>query len=520
MVARRTLLWMGLVVLFVATSVFANDLTVAPRTLQMTDLVTITVSLEGSFAEVDTVNVPLDNLAFVGEPWVSSEFAWLNGTVVRRKVFRFRARPLVPGRARVGPMVLTASDGQRETMPAIEVDAVADRISATNDPEITLGELIATGRPRLFLVAEANKKEAWAGEQVIVTWYLYNAESVENWQIVSVPKLPDFWTEELDVRALDNERVYVGNLMMMRIPLRRVAVYPIRGGALQIAGMSVEAAVMERTRGGPFSIFEGNLVETTVTSAPLPLNVRGVPAGAAVAAVGELVLQCGAPKQQNGGPVVVEATLSGAGNLRTAQPPRFARPVAGSVQVEGGEATASRDESDAVMNRRWRYLIFPSGSGALEIPPLTMTIFSPSLGQRRDLQCPAATLWSMSARSPVAVSDRGAPPPAETSSRHVMPWLAGSTLALLFGLVAFPRLRRELAVRREARSLAGAPPSEIRARVDERVGNAAALLTERSDRGDAYRALRSLLDAAERDRDIAVDAEEEIARRIAEVLRS
>jgi hypothetical protein len=41
---------------------------------------------------------------------------------------------------------------------------------------------------------------------------------------------------------------------------------------------------------------------------------------------------------------------------------------------------------------------------------------------------------------------------------------------------------------------------------------------EQSDRGDAYRALRSLLDAAERDRDIAVDAEDEIARRVREVL--
>jgi hypothetical protein len=41
---------------------------------------------------------------------------------------------------------------------------------------------------------------------------------------------------------------------------------------------------------------------------------------------------------------------------------------------------------------------------------------------------------------------------------------------------------------------------------------------ESSDRGDAWRALLSILDAAERERDIAEGAEKEIARRVAEVL--
>ncbi|HEX2120091.1 MAG TPA: hypothetical protein VHL59_00480, partial [Thermoanaerobaculia bacterium] len=75
------------------SAVFANDLLVEPRRLQLNDLATITVSLEGSFASAETVNVPLDNLALLGEPSVSSEFAWINGNVTRRKTFRFRARP-------------------------------------------------------------------------------------------------------------------------------------------------------------------------------------------------------------------------------------------------------------------------------------------------------------------------------------------------------------------------------------------------------------------------------------------
>src|ERR1051326_2363541 len=245
-----------------ALSSKANDLLVEPKTLQMNDLTTITVSLEGNFASADSVNIPLDNLALVGDPWVSSEFAWINGEVVRRKVFRYRARPLLPGAARVGPIALTSSDGKRDTLPLVNLQVEPDRIAASNDPEAVLRELMATGRPPLFMVAETNKRDAWQGEQVIVTWYLYNAATVENWQIVSVPKLAEFWSEELEARSSDAERVYVGNQLMQRVRMRRVALYPLRAGALEIGSMSVEASVMERLR-GPYSIFEGNLVETT-----------------------------------------------------------------------------------------------------------------------------------------------------------------------------------------------------------------------------------------------------------------
>jgi len=486
---------------------------VDPRTLQLTDLTTITVSLEGSFASAENVNVPLDNLAFVGEPWVSSEFAWINGDVVRRKVFRFRARPLLPGVARVGPLVLTASDGQRDTLAAVALQVMPDRIAATNDPEALLRELTATGRPPLFLVAEADKREAWAGEQVVVTWYLYNGATVENWQIVGVPKLTDFWSEEIDSRSSEAERVYVGDRLMQRAILRRVALYPLRSGTLQVGGMSVEASVMERLRGGPFAVFEGNLIEVTFTSAPISISVKPVPPGPPVAAVGEAILACAPPKQRNAGPVVVEATLRGSGNLRGAPPPQFQGRVAGVVEIEGGETSVSRDEGTIAMTRKWRYLIFPAKAGQLDIPPLTMTVFSPSASQRRELRCEAATLWnavvSTAEREASRLHPGGETPPAQPARTP-----AFLALALLV-VIAIPFVRRELALRREVREIVRS--GDVRAAIEARLGiNPAVLLQERSERGDAYRALRSLLDA--RDRDLGVDVRKELARRVRDVL--
>jgi hypothetical protein len=88
---------------------------------------------------------------------------------------------------------------------------------------------------------------------------------------------------------------------------------------------------------------------------------------------------------------------------------------------------------------------------------------------------------------------------------------------MLVGVITVPRVKREIVIRRQVREIVRS--GEIRAQVDARLGvDATSLLNERSDRGDAYRALRSLLDAIDRDRDIGVDRKRELTRRVREVL--
>ena len=505
--------WWWPVVWLLAIPAAANDLIVDTRTLQSNDLVTITVSLEGAFASLDAVDIPLHNLRIAGEPSVSSEFAWINGQVVRRKVFRYRARPLEAGAAQVGPVVLTAPDGQRDLLPAIALQVLPDRASGSNDAEVVLRELVSTGRDPLFVVAEADKRSVFVGEPILVTWWLYNAASVQQWHVVALPKLVDFWSEERP-RNEQPERVYVGDTIMQRMPVRRVTLFPLRSGTLRIGGLSIEAAIMRRIRRGPFSMYEGELVETTFTSAPLEVEVKPLPPGAPVDAVGDLSLICTTPVQRNNGPVVINVTLTGIGNVRAATAPRFDGEVAGRVQVEEGEVTVSRDEAAFGMARQWRYLIFPAASAPLQVPALTMRVFDPAAGARRELRCGLSFVNAVMASGPEAPAAATA---AETAFAPAV-WRWGAAAAALFAiaLLAVPRIRRELQLRRAVREIVeDATPAEIRARVEARL---AVDVREQSDRGDAYRALRSLLDAAERDRDIAVDAEDEIARRVRDLL--
>jgi hypothetical protein len=169
------------------------------------------------------------------------------------------------------------------------------------------------------------------------------------------------------------------------------------------------------------------------------------------------------------------------------------------------------------MARKWRYLIFPEKNGALALPALTMRIFDPTTGRRRDLGCRLPPIDATLASAPSA-SETPAPVRRDEVKRRALPWISGAILVALLVGVAGPRLKRELRLRREIRAITSGTPTEIRERIDARVGDPAMLLAEHSERGDAYRALRSLLDAATRERDIADGADEEIARRVRDVL--
>ena len=507
------------VLLFTETASASNNLSIERRTMRYGEQLMITVSLEDEFAELDHVTLPVRNLTIPDPPSIASEFSWINGTIVRRKVLRYRARANAPGQAVIGPVRLRAGS-QYDMLPAIAVSILPDRAASSNDPEVVLRELLATGRAPLFVIAEQERSSAHVGEQIIVTWYLYNASTVQQWQIGSIPKLNDFWVEELDVRSTRASTVVVGNHNVQRMPVRRVALYPLRSGRLEVGPMEIEATILRRSNRGPFSIFEGNIIEVAFASAPVWVDSRALPAGPPVSAVGDVTMRCTIPVQKNGGPVVLDAIVSGTANLRAARAPEFASALSGDVQrIDRGVAVQKSGDS-AVMNRQWQYVIFPSESGTMKIPALQLPVFSTATDKRELLQCAARSLAVTAAGRPrVAV----APPAVEPAPSRTIPFAVAAALAVVSLVLVLPWWRRRAKLQSRIREIkADETPAVVREKVhstlEARGIDPVTLLREGSDRGDAYRSLRSLLDALERDRIDVDDRSREMRRRIRELL--
>jgi hypothetical protein len=398
----------------------------------------------------------------------------------------------------------------------------------SNDPLTILHALETTNRELFFIITDVDKSSCYAGEELIVTWYLYNAAAVQRWQIAQVPKLDDFWIEEIDVRSEPAEQVIVGNQPMQKVPIRRVALFPLHSGKLTIGPMRANAEILRRIDGdSPFGLFEGSLVEVPAVSSAITVDAHPVPPEAAGDLLGDVDLECTQPQQRGGGPVAMTVTLSGRANLRAAPAPRFAGPVDGDVQVQPLAMDVNKTRGGATMRRSWRVLIFPARAGALRLPRVVADVFTPSNSQRVHLQCAEASLEvSAAARSvpdvPPAARERFA---RAVRTREFLPWV-GAVLLLLVSLLIFvPRARRASRMRAQVRELVrDASPHELRMRVSTFLGgrgiDEAALAAEASDRGDAYRALRSLVDALEHDRVLAHEAEEDIELRVRDLLQS
>ncbi len=498
--------------------VFANDLSIDKRSLAMDDSLSITVTLTDAFAGADSVSIPLRNLELNGPPSVSSQFQWINGQSSRSKVLRYSAHPLRPGPALVGPLRLQASDGRTETIAPISVTVLADVTAGSNDPARILHELLATGRDPIFLIAQADRAEPITGDQVVVTWTLYNAASVEQYGIGALPKLADFWSEELDVHGEQPENITLDGVAVERLVVRRAALFPLRSGSLIVEPMTVNATVMKRVnRGDPFGMFEGMQVDVHRRSAPLEILVHPPPAGPSVDVVGSVVLRCSDPMQRNGGPVSVDVSLSGRANLRAARPPHWEWPIAGSVQIVERGVIVDRSTADVRMTRRWRFLIFPESAGMFQLPAL-VTRSMTGEGTREEIRCTARTLNVE--RAAAATEPDGPSRPVGTARRWSWPLLGTATVLLVLLLLSMRMVARRKRETAAVRALLRTSPAETRGAVDawlhERGLHPVALLPEGSDRGDALRAVRSLLAAQESGRIVA--SERELRDRLRELI--
>jgi hypothetical protein len=490
-----------------AAPLFANELYLDRKSITTSDTLTITVTLEGDFASLDSVEIPLKNLIIEGEPSTSTSYSFINGTASHQRILHYVARPRGEGEAVAGPIVLQLPSGLRDTLEAVTAEVVPDRAAGSNDALTVLRGLIADGRPPIFVVAETDRNEVFAGQEVVVTWTLYNAATLEQWGITDGPKLDDFWAEEIPVNGESPRREVMDNLIIERLPVRRVALFPLRSGTLTVGPLSIAAAVMMPTgRTLPWGRFEGRVEEVRWRSAPLTINVKPLPPGPPVDAAGDLTLRCAPAVQTNGGPVVVPVTLMGRGNLRAAAAPRFAGPIDGTFQQGEGKVAVSRSRIDATMTRTWRYLIFPAHEGRFSVPPIASAIVT-SKGERTELRCEAQTL-TVEAASDAALPPRGegmVPRARAVKVAQIGPWIIGAMLAVIAIVLTFPRMRRAWGRKRELDALVvGRTAAQIREAVDvwlqRRKLEPAMVLGERSDRGDALRALRSLLDGLEHER--------------------
>ena len=513
--------------LFAAVSLRAqsNEITIQPSNPHAGDTVQIVVTLNGAAASVDEISLPLTNLIIDNGPSVASQFQWINGDMSRQKVFTYSAHADHPGVASAGPLVLDRNNHSL-LVPEVQIQVLPELEVSAGSPEEALRELQTARRERVFIMPEIDRKSVRTGEQLVVTWYLYSADSVRDLEIRSMPTFTDFWAEELPVKDEPTRELNLGGMVVQKVPIRRLALFPLHSGHIVVGPLAAVVEIIEPAR-DPFGFF--SLLDRTVQtvdrrSPKIDVDVTPLPAGT-YDAVGSFVMSCSAPRTSSQGPVVINVQLAGRGNLRSASAPRMTGQIDGRLEVQDGPVSVDSDQSAIRMTRSWKFLIFPAKAGMMHIPSLTFRTFDPEATAGRELQCDASDVRVENDQNISAAGGASGavlPEPSESSDEGRWLGLAVTGVALI-AIIAWIVARRPRFDRKALAELtASEPPSELRRRlyalVEARKIEPRKLIEEASERGDSYRSLHSYIDLEERESLTRTRSEEELRRRAREFL--
>jgi hypothetical protein len=239
---------------------------------------------------------------------------------------------------------------------------------------------VSSSSQAAFLRAVADKRRAFVGEQVTVTWYLYLAEPQSNFQPVTQPKSDGFWMEEIPStnpqgRLAFTDQVEGGQHYQVAVVLQR-ALFPLAPGKLTVTGMEAQVSRAD---------FFGRAVQPRrLKSEPLTIEAVALPrdsqpAGFPSGNVGQFTLDVGVDRAAVavGDAVTLTMTVRGTGNLRNVVLPALPT-LSGWKGYEPKTNVALESGAIVQGSKTLEWLIRPEQPGKTTIPPLVLASFDPA----------------------------------------------------------------------------------------------------------------------------------------------
>ncbi|MBI5537471.1 MAG: BatD family protein [Deltaproteobacteria bacterium] len=260
----------------------------------------------------------------------------------------------------------------------------------------------------VFLRAIADKSQAVVGEQVTLSIYQYtrngSAEAVE----IHEPSTPDFFQRQLVQPGTEQEpRVaYVGGNPWKAELLRKIALFPLRSGRLEIGPMrgSFAGFGFMRGRGAAVASRQSNPLAISVSDAP----TEGRPVGFRAGDVGRFSLTATVDPRsiEASGAVGVTVSVAGTGNLP------LTLPVPARTGVEWLEPEVRERievQNDRVSGARtFRYVVRIQTPGQVDLGEIALPFYDPD---RRAYEVAQAQLGKVMVTPSTAPATSAAPEP-------------------------------------------------------------------------------------------------------------
>ncbi len=246
------------------------------------------------------------------------------------------------------------------------------------------------GGKQVMVRAELDKQQAYKGEQIIVSYYLYRRVRVFNITVDKYPILSGFLREDLEMPVLgprlDSEPVVVDGVPWERSLLLRYAAYPLQEGKLKIDDVALKYNYFAQPAGvdedDPILNFFQQMVTRTgaekseqLTVDVVPLPDAGKPASFS-GGVGDFNVTSAVDKYdvRANDAVTLTVKVEGKGNVASIGEPKAKWPDNVELYDSKGK---SKSGKGGVGEKDFEFLLIPRQQGKLVLPGLEFSFFDP-----------------------------------------------------------------------------------------------------------------------------------------------
>ena len=341
-----------------------------------------------------------NNFEIVGGPFSSSSSSVqiINGSVTKTNTntYSFYLRAIKEGKFTIPAATITVNK-KKVKSNTFDIEVLKDSSGITGKSN---GQKASTGSVKdVFLEAVPNKKSAYVGEQITLTYKIYYTIPISNLSISKAPSYSGFWTKDItDNNGVLQQSSIVKNGQEYHVATaQEIVLIPQKSGTLTIDPLSISCIAQIRTerqqqRGyDPFENFFGDIMGTSYTnvkkelvSQPIDIEVKPVPAKdkpeSFKGAVGQFTFTSKIDKTEmkSNDAFTITFTVSGKGNIELLDIPRPVFPPDFEVYDPKITTNAKSNAYGISGTKKAEYVVIPRVSGDFNLNPTKFSYYDPS----------------------------------------------------------------------------------------------------------------------------------------------
>lgn len=338
-----------------------------------------------------------NNFEIVGGPFSSSSSSVqiINGSVTKTNThtYSFYLRAIKEGNFTIPAATITVN---KQKVKSTTAEILVTKNSSTSGSSNTGA---VSNAKDVFLEATTNKKSAYLGEQLILTYKIYYTVPILSPSISKAPSYSGFWTKDISDNngVLQQSSIIRNNQEYHVATVQEIVLIPQKSGTLTIDPLNISCIAQikqerQQQRGyDPFENFFGDIMGSSYTnvkkeliSQPIDIEVKPLPAKDKPAsfkgAVGQFTYTSKIDKTEmkSNDAFTITYTVSGKGNIDLLELPRPNFPPDFEVYDPKITTNTKNNSFGLSGSKKAEYVVIPRVSGDFTLNPTEFSYFDPT----------------------------------------------------------------------------------------------------------------------------------------------